>query len=94
MLQVLAGLPAAHPAPLSCRRGRSSLPARVAGGELRILPGELMGGAAPGTAGPPGEGNGGGEKDDFGFAGERFPLSEGVPSQGHPALHQTFHELG
>lgn len=73
---------------LSCRRGQFSLPARVAGRELRLLRGELMGGAAPGAAGPPGKGDGGGQKDDFGFAGERFLFSEGVPFQAQPALPQ------
>lgn len=65
----------------------------MAGRELQLVLGELMGGAAFGTAGPPGKGNGGGEKDDFGFAGERFFFSESVPFQGHLALYQPFHEL-
>lgn len=82
------------PSSLSCRRGRFSPPARVAGRELWLLLGELMGGAALGAAGPPGKGNGGGQKDDFRFAGERFLFSESVPFQGHPALDQPFHELG
>lgn len=39
-----------------------------------------MGGAAFGTTGPFGKGNGGSEEDDFRFAGNRFSSQPAIPS--------------